>query len=44
MTGRDILDNLLLLIPWTIAIASVTGTIALFTWIIMMIVKKDKPK
>jgi hypothetical protein len=42
--GRKILDGLLLLIPWTIAIASVTGTLALVTWIIMMIVRKDKPK
>ena len=31
------------LIQWTIAIASVVGTIALVGWIIKMVVKKDKP-
>ena len=44
MTWRKILDSLLLLVPWTIAIASVAGTLALFAWIIAMIVRKDKPK
>jgi hypothetical protein len=29
-------------IQWTLAIASVVGTLALFTWIIVMLVKKDK--
>ena len=30
-------------LQWTIAIASVAGTLALVSWIIRMIVKKDKP-
>ena len=29
-------------IEWTLAIGSVTGTVALFTWIIVMFVKKDR--
>jgi len=29
-------------IQWTLAIGSVAGTLALFTWIIVMFVKKDK--
>ena len=44
MTWGKVVDSLVLFVPWTIAIASVTGTLALFTWIIMMIVRKDKPK
>jgi uncharacterized protein (TIGR04206 family) len=44
MTGAGILDRLMLVIPWTVAIVSVTGTLVLFAWIIMMIVKKDRPK
>jgi len=33
---------LLGLIEWTLAIGSVAGSLALFTWIIVMFVKKDK--
>ncbi len=29
-------------LQWTIAIAAVLGTIALFTWIAFMLLKKDK--
>ena len=31
-------------LQWTIAIVAVVGTLSLFTWIVFMIVKKDKPK
>jgi hypothetical protein len=31
------------LLQWTIAIVSVAGTLALFGWIIRMVIKKDKP-
>ena len=31
-------------LQWTIAIVSVAGTLALFTWILRMILKKDKVK
>jgi hypothetical protein len=44
MTVAGIFDSLMLIIPWTIAIVSVTATLALFAWIIMMIVRKDRPK
>jgi hypothetical protein len=33
---------LLGVVQWTIAIISVAGTLALFTWILKMILKKDK--
>jgi hypothetical protein len=29
---------------WTIAIVSIVGTLSLFGWIFLMIVKKDRPK
>jgi hypothetical protein len=29
-------------IQWTLAIGSVVATLALFTWIIVILVKKDK--
>ena len=29
---------------WTVAILSVAGTLALLSWIVLMIVKKDKAK
>ena len=29
-------------LQWTLAISSVAGTVALFTWIIVMFFKKDK--
>jgi hypothetical protein len=36
--------GLLGVLRWTIAIVAVTGTLALFTWIVLMIVRKDRPK
>ena len=33
---------LLGVVEWTLAIASVTGTVALFTWIIVLFVRKDR--
>ena len=44
MTGRQVLDTLLGVLQWTLAILSVAGTLLLFTWIVTMIVRKDKPK
>lgn len=44
MKWREFLGSLLGVLQWTIAILSVAGTLALFTWIIKMIVKKDKPQ
>ncbi len=29
-------------LQWTIAIAAILGTLALFTWILLMLVRKDK--
>ena len=29
-------------LQWTIAILSIAGTVALLTWIVVMLVKKDK--
>jgi hypothetical protein len=31
-------------LQWTLAIVSVAGTLALCGWILMMILRKDKPK
>jgi hypothetical protein len=31
-------------VQWTLAIVSIGGTLALFSWILVMVVKKDKPK
>jgi hypothetical protein len=36
------MTSVLGVVQWTLAIASVAGTLALFTWIIVMFVKKDK--
>ena len=35
-------EMILGVLQWTIAIASVIGTIALFTWIAVMFLKKDR--
>jgi hypothetical protein len=43
MTWRGIFTIVLGLLQWTIAILSVAGTLALFGWIIRMVIKKDKP-
>jgi hypothetical protein len=29
-------------VQWTLAIGAVLGTLGLFTWILVMVVKKDK--
>lgn len=34
--------TLLGVVQWTLAVGSVAGTVALFTWLIVMFVKKDK--
>ena len=36
--------SLLGLLQWVIAIVSLTGTLALFSWILVMIVRKDRSK
>jgi len=36
------LDIVFGLLQWTVAILSVLATLALFGWIVMMIVKKDR--
>lgn len=36
------LRSLLGVLQWTLAIGSVAGTLALFTWIIVMVVRKDR--
>jgi hypothetical protein len=38
------MKSLLGVLQWIIAILSVTGTLALFTWLVAMIVRKDGPK
>ena len=38
------MTSLLGLLQWVIAIVSLTGTLALFSWILVMIVRKDRPK
>ena len=38
------MDTLLGALQWTIAILSVMGTLALVSWILLMIVRKDPPK
>jgi hypothetical protein len=42
LTFSQILNIGLGLLQWSVAILSVVGTLALFGWIVMMIVKKDK--
>jgi hypothetical protein len=41
-TWSNFFGALLGVVQWTIAIISVAGTLALFTWILKMILKKDK--
>jgi hypothetical protein len=42
LTLSQILNIGLGLIQWSVAIVSVVGTLALFGWIVRMIIKKDK--
>ena len=44
MRWREILNIAFGLLQWTIAILAVVGTLALLGWIVMMVVKKDKPE
>ena len=44
MSWRDIFNIGVDLLQWAVAILSVAGTLALFGWIVMMVVKKDKPQ
>jgi hypothetical protein len=41
-TWSNFFGALLGVLQWAIAIISVAGTLALFTWILKMILKKDK--
>ena len=43
-TWPKIVHSVIGVIQWIIAIASVAGTLALFSWILTMILKKDKAK
>jgi hypothetical protein len=43
-TWGDFFQALLGVMQWTIAIISVAGTLALFGWILTMVMKKDKAK
>jgi hypothetical protein len=43
-TWGDFFQSLFGVLQWTIAILSVAGTLALFSWIVMMILRKDKAK
>jgi hypothetical protein len=43
-TWSGFFQSLLGVLQWTIAILSVAGTLALLSWILMMVVKKDKAK
>jgi hypothetical protein len=43
MTWSQIFGIVLGLLRWTLAIVSVVATLALFGWILKMILKKDKP-
>ena len=40
----NFLASLFGLLQWTIGIVSVAATLALFTWILLMIFKKDRAK
>jgi hypothetical protein len=43
-TWADVFRSLYGVLQWTIAILSVVGTLALFSWIFLMIVRKDRAK
>ena len=38
------MKSVLGVLQWIIAILSVTGTLVLFSWILLMIVRRDRPK
>jgi hypothetical protein len=39
---KSLADTLLGVLQWTLTIASVVGTLALFTWIAVLLFKKDR--
>jgi hypothetical protein len=41
-TWGDVFQTLVGVLQWTIAILAVAGTLALFGWILTMVVRKDK--
>jgi len=41
-TWGDVFQTLVGVLQWTIAILAVGGTLALFGWILTMVVRKDK--
>jgi hypothetical protein len=43
MSGSQIFGIVLGILRWAIAIVSVVATLALFGWILKMILKKEKP-
>jgi hypothetical protein len=43
-TWAGFFTSLLGVLQWTIAVLAVAGTLGLFGWIVMMIVRKDKAK
>src|SRR6058998_2834438 len=43
-TKRCDVRSLVGVLQWTLAIFSVTGTVALFGWILLLIIRKDRPK
>ena len=44
MRWRQIFNIAVGLLQWTIAILAVVGTLALLGWIVIMVVRKDKPE
>ena len=42
MNWENFFRSALGVVQWTVAVAAILGTIALFAWIMMMIVKRDK--
>jgi len=43
-TWGGFFESLFGILQWTIAVLSVAGTLALFGWILMIILKKDRAK
>jgi hypothetical protein len=43
-TWSGFFQSLLGVLQWTIAVVSVAGTVGLFSWIVIMVVRKDKAK
>jgi len=43
-TWAGFFQSLFGVLQWTVAVLSVVGTLGLFGWIVMMVVRKDKAK